>query len=664
MEEIKRSLASGGGSSSKLEAVSSLYSKILAGSEAEKEAAVAVLWAHLGSADSLTSQACADLLVVLVAAGRLGLSSSITQLLACLSQGQQYSGLVPALGQLIILQYSSQSSQSRQQQVYRISSSQHPLLSVLRSTPATWSLVLDVMNLVLLHPEQDIKGNAVNILRPVLLYLFCDPNHHIHFAAIRAGLLETLLQLAEEDVTVKDFLLEMLDWLKLDNKASLQESSLYIYRVFGLCLRQADYQTLSGRLYIVVSLALQQARCGYSLARSLELLEGLVSLSLEGKVEVCWDLVVVVLEQVLQSSSHTQHPALLRLALRLVADCEVSRLPTAVLVSSLLPALSVPSHFPSCADRKAELVRMFYRKSWPDPPPPPPVEPDLVRVADCEVSAGLATVRLCRQLDRSSQARETWLAGLTAGLSPPSHLAALRPLLGGLLLCSREAATAGPCLELLLASVRAGPGSGSVLALLLHCLADPETQPGVKLSLLHSLPSMAADRTCISLILGLLSSLAAKPSFAPLRLSLLYKLWRVEARVFPYLQAALLEPPSQSSSHSLEFQTGQAAVIRDVVASHATQYGSDLLPVLSNILNQCTAPEGSTACKLALQGIRTLCQHSVIDMKTTVAVLSPKVARDPRPAVLTAYISLLGLAPTFPLSGTEYQAFLSETAGW
>ena len=134
--------------------------------------------------------------------------------------------------------------------------------------------------------------------------------------------------------------------------------------------------------------------------------------------------------------------------------------------------------------------------------------------------------------------------------------------------------------------------------------------------------------------------------------------------MFPYLQKALLETPSQSSSHSLEFQTGQAAVIRDVVASHATQHGSDLLPVLSNILNQCSNPEGSTACKLALQGIRTLCQHSVIDMKTTVAVLAPKVARDPRPAVLTAYISLLGLAPTFALSGTEYQTFLSQTAGW
>ena len=346
-------------------------------------------------------------------------------------------------------------------------------------------------------------------------------------------------------------------------------------------------------------------------------------------------------------------------------ECEVSRLPTAVLVSSLLHSLSVPSQFPTCADTKAELVRKFYQKSWSEPAGLPEVA--LVSVADCDVTGALATVRLCRDLSRSSEDRERWLAGLAGlALHPTSHLPALRPLLAALLLCSRQVNTAGPCLELLVRCVELRPAvsSSSVLALVLHCLADTETEPRVKLALLQSLPSLAADRSCISLILALLSSLAHKPAFAPLRLSLLYKLWRVEGRVFPYLQKALLEPPSQSSSHSLDFQTGQAAVIRDVVSSHATQYGSDLLPVLSNILNQCTAPEGSTACKLALQGIRTLCQHSVIDMKTTVAVLAPSVARDSRPAVLTAYISLLGLAPTFALTGSEYQTFLSETAGW
>ena len=104
----------------------------------------------------------------------------------------------------------------------------------------------------------------------------------------------------------------------------------------------------------------------------------------------------------------------------------------------------------------------------------------------------------------------------------------------------------------------------------------------MKLSLLHALPSMAADKTCISLILKLVSSLAPRPGLAPLRLTLLYKLWRVETRAYPFLQKALLE--SVPETCALEFMTTQAVVIRDIVRSHAASLGTDLLPILSNIL--------------------------------------------------------------------------------
>ena len=139
MEEIKRSLATGSSSSIKLEAVTSLYSRILTGPD--QEAALKLVWTGLRSEDCLTCQASADLLIVLVRTEKLEIGSTITQLLACLSQGMEYSGLVPALGELIILQAARQIRQTGEfRQSYSISSSQHPLLAVLRSTPATWSL--------------------------------------------------------------------------------------------------------------------------------------------------------------------------------------------------------------------------------------------------------------------------------------------------------------------------------------------------------------------------------------------------------------------------------------------------------------------------------------------------------------------------------------------
>ena len=94
---------------------------------------------------------------------------------------------------------------------YAISSSQHPFIPVLRSTPTTCSLVVDQCLYILSHPREIVRENALPILRPVLLYLFCDPNHHSHCGGMRAGLLDTLLEMAREQVTVLTFLVEMMD---------------------------------------------------------------------------------------------------------------------------------------------------------------------------------------------------------------------------------------------------------------------------------------------------------------------------------------------------------------------------------------------------------------------------------------------------------------------
>ena len=59
-----------------------------------------------------------------------------------------------------------------------------------------------------------------------------------------------------------------------------------------------------------------------------------------------------------------------------------------------------------------------------------------------------------------------------------------------------------------------------------------------------------------------------------------------------------------------------------------------------------------------------LLKNSVIDMKTTIKVLAPKCSRDKRPSVLKGYIKLLGLAPSFKLTGNEYQSFLLDNVNW
>ena len=132
MEEVSKGLSSGGHSATVLQSVTSLHTKITAGTAEEREAATKLLWAQLGQDSVLASQAAADLLGILVRSGQLEAGATISQLLACLSHGLEYSGLVPGLGAALCHQARlaiARHGGYRPGQ-YRISSHQHPFISV------------------------------------------------------------------------------------------------------------------------------------------------------------------------------------------------------------------------------------------------------------------------------------------------------------------------------------------------------------------------------------------------------------------------------------------------------------------------------------------------------------------------------------------------------
>ena len=664
MEEIIRGLESRTcHSSTVLQVVSSLYTKIKTGAGDDRDAGVKLVWQHLGSESVLVSQACGDLVTLLVKTGLLDTGSTITQLLSCLSQGLEYTGIIPTLG--AVLCHQAQCLISRHGQyppdTYMISSHQHPLISVLRSTPAAWTLVLDQCLTILRHETDVIRDNAVVMLKPVLLYLYCDPNHHLHFGAMRATLLDIMLDLVEDNEDILKFIVYMIDWIKLDNKASLHESAHLIHKMFDWSVSRGQVSILVKLAHILPSLAYYQVKHGYSPHRSVSALTKLLDLSDDREdVVISWDCVMILLHQILDTAPLTHHTIIVSLATALLPH--VSQVSAAVVVVTCLQSLHYTAHLPGhCVEDKAQFVRTYHKTPWSDATNKMRIVQVSDNISDSLMLEAVETLKIIMTMSGSEEKTVHWLSSLTP--LPHSHLSRSYPLLTALFLVSSCSAAAQLSLQLLLTCVSADPSlSTPLLSLILHKLASDSGDADIKLSLLHALPSMAADRTCISLIIKLVSSFSTKPSFASLRLNLLYRLWRLESRAYPFLQKALLEPVPQS--FSLEVQTTQAVVIRDILRSEAVQLGSDLLPVLSNILNQCSSPESATAAVIALDGISHLLKHSVIDMKTTIKVLAPKCSRDKRASVLQGYIKLLGLAPAFKLTGTEYQNFLVDNVNW
>lgn len=66
-------------------------------------------------------------------------------------------------------------------------------------------------------------------------------------------------------------------------------------------------------------------------------------------------------------------------------------------------------------------------------------------------------------------------------------------------------------------------------------------------------------------------------------------------------------------------------------------YGKDMVPHLSKILNECTAPTHEAPCALAIEGIKQLCRCGIVDLITTWNTLSVLYEYETRPLVLQRF---------------------------
>jgi hypothetical protein len=69
-------------------------------------------------------------------------------------------------------------------------------------------------------------------------------------------------------------------------------------------------------------------------------------------------------------------------------------------------------------------------------------------------------------------------------------------------------------------------------------------------------------------------------------------------------------------------------------------YGTELVSLLSQMLNQCVDGRQSLAASFALQAITALCQADIVDIVTTWRVIAPKLNKDYRVDVLVRFGTL------------------------
>ena len=109
------------------------------------------------------------------------------------------------------------------------------------------------------------------------------------------------------------------------------------------------------------------------------------------------------------------------------------------------------------------------------------------------------------------------------------------------------------------------PQSPSLLPFFLY-LQSITQNPQFKVSILHSIPSLATHRLATISIVSTIQALGATPSLLPLAIRLMDRLWQQQDHVFPFLSEMLSRvlPPSLPAQLVYEVTLARAIVVRDV----------------------------------------------------------------------------------------------------
>lgn len=607
---------------------------------------------------------CCEALVSLVVAGQLEWRYALGQLLgACTAATRHPSGAVAAVGRLLTLHMQGELQAGLYRCPFVLRS--HPLVLVLRERPDCWDAVLQATQEAL-HSCSGQEEALAELLRPLLVHCLAGPSQLAEHISLRLWLWLALAQhwprwlrvllpwmpLCEQDVRWQLRVLEQLlphVEPSLDGACSLQALAACllaldasftcggVLRALLGCLRGGskdgqrvtswDEQQVWDACLVLTAMLLARAP-GSLLADILDLCEALLERrecggGLGSRVSHCLALPLCQLvqqQQLLPRGLQGRAAVLLgRLAAAtngvLAARMEERTAPSAVTLASSHPLVAGALFAATCLH--ASLPK------------------------EC--------------VERWRCLRGVWLPGRDSALL--GMLVASAALLG-----SQAQADARVALDALRQEVDACTQlAPCMLPLLLHVLGRsrcPETLALV----LRSLADTANHKYALGPLWSGVRALSGHhPSLAALCLSGLATLCVRQPQALPMLLQAIGENFASKEGDDLVLAKAQAIGV--LLQHSASQHGANLLRPLVSLVTSCHGDRQGAAVVQALRCLHQLCAAEVVNVKTTLSSVVPKLWKDGRPLVVRAVCELMAVVPAVSVPTVEYERYEQETAG-
>uniref|UniRef100_A0A0K2TUB8 DUF3730 domain-containing protein n=1 Tax=Lepeophtheirus salmonis TaxID=72036 RepID=A0A0K2TUB8_LEPSM len=493
-------------------------------------------------------------------------------------------------------------------------------LPILKHCPSSWPWVLD-----------EIQKGEFKSFNALYTQILLDPSPSLHLTPFRVALRECLLQMSHAESQL--FIKESLQWLN-----PTPENRFWILEI-------TKKECQEKRLLMYSALIINKVITGMDPSELLKLIQ--LELRKYNGPDNILSVCLVILTKAFDKSFFGHYMVFLQV-FKDFFDVIRNKNVLGICICSLLGITLVPSKLldQNVWTIASTLIKKYYKAS--DVGTKEFVGDTIYLQWNKDVNLSFLKVNLLSCISHSETSCLEWLSTLSNVKLTLEHL----PIVKTLFLGTSYPTVLQASVDVLSRILDIYPQrSMGVLSIILHKLSK-EKNPGACNVLIKSLSIVAKDKNCIKFVIKVINSLTINSRSGTIKLKLLFDLYQIEERTYAYLHKALEEKYSTDESN-----VTKAFIILRICSKKSSKHASDLLPLLSDILN---GQGHGSASVLALKAIQAMVADSVIDIETTFKALQPKIMADGLNDVRIALIEICTLIPEFDIPTDKYETFSSH----
>ncbi|XP_016947118.1 focadhesin [Drosophila biarmipes] len=542
---------------------------------------------------------------------------------------------------------------------YGLKTQQHPLISLLQHSSANMHDVANKIIGICQHHDKSIRDYSIEFLRPVFLYVLCNPQtlHDVK------PIWTCLLNLSGNQPEARALMQELLAWSKFNNASTCLCTSILVIEAIDHFLQREDHaQSIDLGLY-QACLIKQLANYGIDPRPSLQCLLRVLHATREHTKDH-YHVLLVLLADVLHVLSPFYLADLLRIIVFVVVQerCGHEYILNMCL-DGIIQWMSQTAFIPAEGLALAhQIVQKVLDTERSDQEgniiSTKQLKPAHMRNYHPDIAIAFDLANLVESFDASDNQDVFAFVDALNVKANTAFCQRLHLFLRALFLSKKPPVDCWfKIYEVILQIVKVNEGIAYDFLMTYIFKLAHENNPELQLELLRGLSSFAVSKDNVPMILNTIRNLSTENGTFCVDLYL--RLWRVEARTYPFLLKQIAQPLPDNDKR-WELQIARTHAMREICQEKPTLHGSELLPHLSNTLNNSFDEAGDLATSLALDAIYALCDSHTVNIASTWQALGSKFRNEQRPQTLKSLYRLFGLVPLLQTPTLEYEKLADD----